>query len=73
MSNLYNGGTAVYKQVKEGIYECIDDGEIMYVTSLSFVQEPEYEEGEFADNISQYSLEDILLIRIKLYLKMEES
>lgn len=54
------GGTAVYKQVKEGIYECIDDDEIMYVTSLSFVQEPEFEEGEFADNISQYPLEDIL-------------
>ena len=49
-----------YKKVEEGIYECEEDGDVIYVTSLSFEQEPEFEEGEFADNISQYPLEDIL-------------
>ena len=32
----------------------------IYVTSLSFVQEPEYNEGSHAGKISQYPLEDIL-------------
>lgn len=45
-----------YTQVEEGIYE--HDGE--YFCSLSFVQEPEYGEGESAANIAQYPLEDIL-------------
>lgn len=49
-----------YKKVEEGIYECEEDGDVIYVTSLSFEQEPEFEESEFADNISQYPLEDIL-------------
>lgn len=31
-----------------------------YVTSLSFVQEPDFGEGSLAYNISQYPLEDIL-------------
>lgn len=34
--------------------------EYIYVTTLSFVQEPEYDEGGDAANISQYPLEDIL-------------
>ena len=50
-----------YKKLEEGIYECVDkDGDILYVTSLSFEQEPELEEGENASDISQYPLEDIL-------------
>lgn len=49
-----------YKQIEDGIYEFKKDNEILYVTSLAFEQEPEYEEGEYADNISQYPLEDIL-------------
>lgn len=51
---------SVYKKLETGIYEHKEDDEILYVTSLSFEQEPEYEEGEFADDISQYPLEDIL-------------
>lgn len=51
---------SAYKQLDDGIYDYKEDGEILYVTSLSFEQEPEYEEGAFADNISQYPLEDIL-------------
>ncbi len=51
---------SAYKQLDDGIYEHKEDDEILYVTSLSFEQEPEYEEGEFADDISQYPLEDIL-------------
>ena len=50
-----------YRKLEEGIYECVDnDGDNLYVTSLSFVQEPELEEGENASDISQYPLEDIL-------------
>lgn len=49
-----------YKKIEDGIYELIDNDEILYVTSLSFVQEPEYDEGENAEIISQYPLEDIL-------------
>ena len=50
-----------YKMLEEGIYETLDeDDEVLYVTSLSFVQEPELEEGENAADISQYPLEDIL-------------
>lgn len=49
-----------YKQIEDGIYEFKKDNEILYVTSLAFEQEPEYEEREYADNISQYPLEDIL-------------
>ncbi len=45
-----------YTQVEEGIYEY--EGE--YFCSLSFVQEPEYGEGESAADIAQYPLEDIL-------------
>ncbi len=50
-----------YKKLEEGIYECVDkDGDTLYVTSLSFEQEPELDEGENASDISQYPLEDIL-------------
>lgn len=49
-----------YLKIEDGIYEYMDDGEKLYVTSLTFEQEPEYEEGEFADDISQYPLEDLL-------------
>lgn len=49
-----------YKKVEENIYEWMEDEQILYVTSLSFVQEPEFEEGEYADAISQYPLEDLL-------------
>lgn len=45
-----------YIRVEEGIFE--HDGE--YFCSLSFVQEPEYGEGESAADIAQYPLEDIL-------------
>lgn len=47
-----------YTQVENGIY--LNEIEKIYVTSLSFEQEPEYGEGEFADDISQNPLEDIL-------------
>ncbi len=49
-----------YSSVEEGIFQTDDNGEILYVTSLSFVQEPELGEGSNAGCISQYPLEDIL-------------
>ena len=49
-----------YNQIEDGIYKYKEDNEVLYVTSLSFEQEPEFDEGEYADNISQYPLEDIL-------------
>ena len=53
--------TEAYKKLEEGIYVTMDeDDEELYVTSLSFVQEPELGEGENAADISQYPLEDIL-------------
>lgn len=60
-SPKYNGED--YKLIEDNIYETIDeddDGERIFVTSLMFVQEPELDEGDSADNISQYPLEDIL-------------
>ena len=45
-----------YKPIDEGIYICDDE----YVISLSFIQEPEFGEEEYASCISQYPLEDIL-------------
>ena len=45
-----------YQKVKEGIYRFEDN----YVTSLSFEQEKEYEEGDSPKYISQYPLEDLL-------------
>lgn len=49
-----------YKEVEPGIYEYKEKDEILYVTSLSFEQEPEFAEGKSAKEISQYPLEDIL-------------
>ena len=42
--------------MEDGIYKTEEDGEVLYVTSLSFVQEPELEEGGSAAEISQYPL-----------------
>lgn len=49
-----------YNEVEPEIYEYKEGEEVLYVTSLSFEQEPEYEEGNYADDISQYPLEDLL-------------
>lgn len=57
-ANKYNG--AIYSEIENGIYEVEEDGESLYVTSLSFVQEPEFNEGANASNITQYPLEDVL-------------
>lgn len=49
-----------YEKVESGIYQTKDEsGELQYVTSLSFVQEPDLGEGT-GEAISQYPLEDIL-------------
>ena len=53
-------GGAVYTLVEDGIYKTEDNGETVYVTSLSFVQEPELDEGSSAADISQYPLEALL-------------
>ena len=52
--------TSKYKEIREGVYQTKIDNKKYYVTSLSFEQEPEYDEGVMADKISQYPLEDIL-------------
>lgn len=57
-ANKYNN--AMYSEIEHGIYEVKEDGEILYVTSISFVQEPELKEGDNASNITQYPLEDVL-------------
>lgn len=49
-------GKADYTLAEEGIYKTDDE----YFTTLSFVQEPEFGEGNNASEISQYPLEDIL-------------
>ena len=49
-----------YIEIEEGIYKINENNEVLYVTSLSFVQEPEFNEGDNANFISQYPLEDIL-------------
>ena len=49
-----------YIAVEDGIFKLMYRGLSIYYTSLSFVQEPEYDEGEDASDISQYPLEDIL-------------
>lgn len=48
-----------YMPVEDGIYQ-VNDEEKLYVTTLSFEQEPEYGEDEDASDISQYPLEDLL-------------
>lgn len=61
-ASKYQAG-AKYQHVADGIYRCLDataDTHDEYVTSLSFVQEPELEEGTGPQDISQYPLEDIL-------------
>lgn len=45
-----------YKEVEPGVFII---GNI-YVTSLSFEQEPEFEEGSNASDISQFPMEDVL-------------
>ena len=50
----------IYSEIENGVYETNEDGESLYVTSLSFVQEQEYNEGANASEISQYPLEDVL-------------
>lgn len=59
--------TAAYTKVEENIYQGInpyrdgdDDNKVMYFTSLSFEQEPEFGEGDTPAYISQCPLEDIL-------------
>ena len=49
-----------YFEVESGIYRHEEDGETVYIMSLSFVQEPGLGEGSRADEISQYPLEDLL-------------
>lgn len=41
-----------FKRIEEGIYECEEDGDIIYVTSLSFVQEPEFGAMDLEDIVS---------------------
>jgi hypothetical protein len=57
-ANKYN--SALYSEIENGIYDTEEDGERLYVTSLSFIQEPEFDEGNNASNITQYPLEDVL-------------
>lgn len=45
-----------YEKIEDGIYKIEDK----YVTSISFEQETEYDEGDSPKYISQYPLEDIL-------------
>lgn len=53
-------GSQEFSKVEEGIYQTKVDGENLYLTSLSFVQEPEWGEGSNASDISQFPLEDLL-------------
>lgn len=49
-----------YEEIESGIYQTKDEGgELLYVTSVSFVQEPDLGEGA-GEAVSQYPLEDIL-------------
>lgn len=51
----------IYEEVEKDIYRMEDeDGDDLFVTSLSFVQEPELKEGSSAAEISDYPLEDLL-------------
>lgn len=49
-----------YSLVEDGIYKIEVDEETLYVTSLTFMQEVELDEGKDASEISQYPLEDLL-------------
>ena len=54
--------TSEYVEVKSNIYKTHDSfmDQDAFVTSLSFEQEPEFEEGSDSSDISQYPLEDVL-------------
>lgn len=54
----YDNGKYIF--VEDGIYKLVYRGISAYYLSISFVQEPEYDEGENAADISQYPLEDII-------------
>ena len=60
-----------YVEVKANIYKTFDSfmNAESYVTSLSFEQEPELEEGADSRDISQYPLEDVL---DKFYVAVED-
>ena len=49
-----------YKRVENGIFQTTQKGNAIYVTSLSFLQEPEFGEYDEYNVVSQYPLEDIL-------------
>jgi hypothetical protein len=50
----------MYSEIENEVYVVKEGGESLYVTSLSFVQESEYNEGDNSSYISQYPLEDLL-------------
>ena len=53
--------TDEFQEVEANIYKIVDeDDDDLFVTSLSFLQEPELKEGSSAADISDYPLEDIL-------------
>lgn len=54
--------STAYEKVEEHIYKITHPqlNQQCYVTSLSFEQEPDLNEGDSSSNISQYPLEDIL-------------
>lgn len=49
-----------YSFIENNIYKIDTGKESLYVTSLTFMQEAEFGEGENAGDISQYPLEDLL-------------
>ena len=50
-----------YEEVEQNIFKTLDeDDDELFVTSLSFVQEPELGEGSSPAEISDYPLEDVL-------------
>ena len=58
-SAKYN--SEAYEEVEQNIFKTLDeDDEELFVTSLSFVQEPELGEGSSPAEISDYPLEDVL-------------
>lgn len=61
----------IYEKVKDNIYKVYDEfmEKDMYVTSLLFEQESEYDEGKNSSDISQYPLEYIL---DKFYVAVED-
>lgn len=59
-ADKYSAGSSEYKQAADGVFKKINGDETLFVTSLIFEQEPELGEGENAEEISQYPLEDIL-------------